>query len=170
VLAPPEASIAATAPPRQRHLGINLSLAPGVDVDLDYGLFHGFIAGSLVMPAATDGGLYGFSTGLGLGIPVAPHNPRLRLDVFAHFNVMHFGSTCFNCGSMASQMTYGFGLGLGLHYTWDNGLTLGFTTPVLGYSVTPGTGGSDSYGGARVANYYLSSAIGMPLGFIGYRF
>jgi hypothetical protein len=172
VLAPAVVAALAAPPPepsRHRHLGISLGIPPGVDIDLDYSLFHGFLAASLVFPLASNGNWYGFSLGLGLGIPVARSLPNFRFDVFAHLNVMVEDSGgCFNCSGGTTQVTIGFGGGIGFHYTWNNGLTLGFTTPILGYSVT--TGKSNSSTGEGAANYYLSSAVTMPLGFIGYRF
>jgi hypothetical protein len=159
-------------PARPRHVGLNLGIPPGIDLDLDYGLFHGFASASLVFPAASAGNWWGVAIGLGLGIPVSTQRPNLKLDLFAHFNVMDEGTTCYMCSG--TQVTYAFGVGIGLHYTWNNGLTLGFTAPILGYSITTNTIGYNGYSTSSnsqgVAYYYLSSAIALPLAFIGYRF
>ena len=75
-------------PERNRYLAVNLSVAPGFDLDLDAGLFHGFANLGIILPLATNGNIVPFSLGLGIGIPVSRSAPRLKLDLFAHVNIV----------------------------------------------------------------------------------
>ena len=45
--------MAPDAPRRQRHVELNLSIAPGFDLDLDAGCFHGFANLGIVLPMGT---------------------------------------------------------------------------------------------------------------------
>ena len=155
--------------PQTRTFAINLSLAPGFAVDLDQGLFHGFANAALIFPIATDGKLFGFSLGAGAGIPVIARYPGFKLDLFGHVNLMSEESYSydefFNPTTPSNEVTFAFGVGVGIHYTMQNGFTVGLTCPILGYSVASR---GNSNGGAD--GYYMSSAVTMPLGFLGYRF
>ncbi len=154
-----EALARARTPGKPRHLALNLGVAPALNIDVDVGLFHGFLNGSLVFPIATQGQWLAFSAGLGIGIPVSPRQPNLKLDIFAMVAPMRLDKDTW----------VGIGVGLGLHYTWNNGLTLGFTVPILGYAVHAG-GSQYTSSGDGAAYFYLAGATGLPLGFIGYRF
>ena len=149
-----------------RKFGLNLGLPPGLMVDVDAGLFRAYFSGSVVFPAALEGKLWGFSSGLGVGIPVLPSEPRLKVDVLAHANVMGIESACSAC-NFPTVHVLGFGVAVGVHTTLDSGFTTGLTVPVIGYSVAPNHKGTPN---AFVGHYYLSSAVSMPLLFIGYRF
>jgi hypothetical protein len=159
-----------TAPPRRRHVALDLGIAPGFDLDVEAGLFHGFANLGVVLPLASNGQIVPVSFGLGIGIPLSRRLPTLKLDVFAHVDVVW--DVQGNNDYSGSGNSVGFGAGLGLHYTWNNGLTLGFTIPILGYSVqfgqTPWPGSTDT--GTAVANYFLLSSEALPLAYIGYRF
>lgn len=162
-------------PRRLRHVAPTLSLAPGFSLDLDHGLFHGFLNVGIVLPLASSGGVVPFSAGLGVGIPVASRHPSFKLDIFgyvapvvdANYYPGCYGSSCTNSGSHTA-VNIAFGVGLGAHHTWNNGLTLGFTVPILGYSVQAGRNGNSV---AEATGYfYLSSVEALPMGYIGYRF
>jgi hypothetical protein len=172
---PPPREPGPVGPAPERHVGLNLSIAPGFTLDVDYGLFHGFANVGIVLPLATDGGMVPFSIGLGVGIPLSPRHPALRLDIFAYMAMFADMTHEHYTGSTPSKytLTYvGFGVGLGLHYTWRNGLTLGCSAPILGWSVRLGARSyDDSFGTSEATAYfYLASSVGLPLGFIGYRF
>ena len=150
----------------RRQIGVSLGLLPGLMIDADIGIFRSYISGSIVFPAALDGKLWGVSTGVGVALPVWPAVPEFRLDVLTHLNLMAVESACEACGYPTAYV-FGFGLAVGIHTTLDTGFTIGMTVPVIGYSVTPNYKGS---GNAAVGHYFLSSAVSMPLGFVGYRF
>jgi hypothetical protein len=159
-------------PPRQRHFAVNLSLAPGFNLDADAGLFHGFANVGFVLLAATKLAIVPFSLGLGVDLPLAHNLPALRLDIFAHMNIIwdiYPENSDFGPPMMGSWM--GFGAGLGLHYTWNNGLTLGFTVPLLGYAFQFGQAAEPfNYDlGSGVLNYFLTSLEALPLFYLGYR-
>lgn len=166
---PNTASPPPSAPPGpERHFAVGLGIVPGIAIDVDYGLFHGFANYDIVFPLASGGNWQPASLGLGAGFKVSPSRPALRLDLFGHLNVMSGSSLSTNNGVVIA-----FGAGLGLHYTWNNGITLGFTVPLVGYSVaiTSSPIYFNNYtASAAVANYYFSSALALPLGFLGYRF
>ena len=158
---------AAEPPRRQRHVGLNLSIAPGFDLDLDAGWFHGFANLGITLPMGTNGGIIPVALGLGAGIPLS-RDRALRLDLFAHLNVIGkvLPSTYLGFGNRVA-----FGAGLGLHYTWRHGLTMGFTLPIMGYAidVTPSSAPDSASNPQGVGSYFLSSFEALPLGFIGYR-
>lgn len=159
-------------PLRKRHMALNLSIAPGVDLDLDAGLFHGFANTGIVLALGTEGAIVPFSLGLGVGIPWSHSLPALKIDVFAHLSVVWdvFGNySDFGPGRGNSA---GFGVGFGIHYTWSNGFTLGITVPLVGYSVILG---DTSLSGRldvteAIGYYFLTSSESLPLGYLGYRF
>jgi hypothetical protein len=161
------------APLRKRYLAVNLSLVPGFDLDLDAGLFHGFSNLGILMLAATNSEIVPLSFGVGISIPVARNLPALMLDVFAHLNIISDVNGDYPQDTGLGMGNWvGFGAGLGLHYTWINGLTMGFTVPILGYSVQFGQipWPVSINIGTGVINYFLTSAEALPLFYIGYRF
>jgi hypothetical protein len=162
LVAPPPAQASSEAlqltsgkPPRERHAGLHLGLAPSIYLDLDYKLFYGFFNASLVLPAATSGDLAGFSLGAGLNFPIT-HGSAWKFEVF----------TYLASAKLAPDWAVGIGVGIGLHYTFRSGFAVGFKAPILGYAF----GQHLSSGSDGVAIYYLASAMGMPLLSLGYRF
>jgi hypothetical protein len=101
------------------------------------------------------------SFGAGVSFPLGR---GWKFDVFAYYapNRVDNGSN----GN--EEWIHAAGVGVGVHYTMENGFTVGFKAPILGYSADVGTVGSTSTG-AGVGNYYLASACGLPLFFLGYR-
>ena len=161
-------------PLRRRHLGISLSIAPGVLLDFDYGLFRAFANVGVVLPLATEGELVPFSVGAGVGIPLSKRRPSLKLDVFGYLATMtDTRASRYYIGSGASTRSsvtdLGFGVGIGLHYTWNNGFPRGATVPIFGYSTRVGDSSQQSIS-QRTAYFYLASATSLPLFFLGYRF
>jgi hypothetical protein len=150
-------AVVAPGPARDRHVGLQLGLAPGLMLDLESGYFYGFLHADAVLPMASSGSLLGFSIGGGVTFPIMSHS-RWKMDVFLHFDPVRLGD----------EVNLGGGVGLGFHYTAANGFTLGFKVPVIGYS-----GSSNSYNnsaGAGVAMYYLGAVMGLPVISLGYRF
>lgn len=175
----PEQTLTPLFPPKQRHFGISLSIVPGVVFDLDVGLFRAFANLGIVLPLATSGELLPVSFGAGVGIPLSKSRPSLKLDVMGYVAMMidakdrsytYAGSTY----SLSSEVTnLSAGLGIGLHHTWQNGLTLGGTVPILGYAAYLSSSSSSSRNpsiGERTALYFLASATALPLFYLGYRF
>ena len=60
----------------------------------------------------------------------------------------------------------GFGVGIGMHCFFESGFTIGFKSPLIGYSVLLGSSGLL----AGLTRYYLSAALGLPLLSLGYGF
>jgi hypothetical protein len=143
-------------PPKPRHFALGLGIPPALSFDLDYRLFYAFGNLSLVFPAATGGGWVPFSLGFGLNFALA-RNSAWKMEVFAQVTPMYFENNWWT----------GVGVGIGFHYTWRSGFTLGFKLPVLGYSFT---NKSYTQAGDSVAIYYLSYAMATPVAFVGYRF
>ncbi|HZS37432.1 MAG TPA: hypothetical protein VFF06_11435 [Polyangia bacterium] len=155
----PNLTLTAPAPERERHFGLNFGFSPSVDLDVDAGMFHGFLNANLVLPMASDGQLLAFGIGGGVSFHVRPRS-HWRLDVFAAVTPVRW--------SNGSDWAVGMGVGLGAHYTMNNGFTIGFKTPVLGYSV--GSQGLTGSSGSATAMYYLTGVMGLPVVSIGYRF
>jgi hypothetical protein len=140
---------------RRRAFALNLGLTPSIDLDLEYGLFYGFLNANLVFPMASGGTWLGFSAGLGINFPLGAS--QWRMEIFAHVTPMVFNN----------EIDTALGVGIGFHYTFRSGFTLGFKSPILGYSIR-----SAGYGftGDGVPYYYFASSIGLPLVSLGYRF
>jgi len=163
----PTSAPVTSAPEKQRVIGLSFSLLGTVAVDADYKLFHGFASTSLLLPIVTASGnntWFAAAAGAGVSIPMGSTS-RWKLDVLGE--VLPLRTT--------SYYTYlAFGVGAGFHYTATSGFTIGFTTPVLGFSTRLG---SSPYGyeasfryNDSVGYYYLAAVAGMPLVTMGYRF
>ena len=137
-----------------RHFGLQLGLAPALTLDLEAGHFYGFLSADLVLPMATTQ-LLGFSAGAGATFALSPRS-HWNIDIFAHLDIARVG-----------EYAIGGGVGLGFHYTANNGFTLGFKIPILGYS---STGSSTSGSADSVAFYYLGAVMSLPVVSLGYRF
>lgn len=157
-------------PRRPRYLGASISLLPGFTLDLDVRRFRAFANVGILLPSATNGGFIPLSIGLGAGLPLWRGMPGLKLDLFAHMNWV---------GDLHGDSDFGFhggnwlafGVGIGLHRTWDNGLTMGFALPVLGYSfvIGPSPFPRNTSVPTNFGYYYATSAEALPLFYIGYR-
>jgi hypothetical protein len=150
----------------RRKFGLELGMLPGVMADVDVGLFRAYVSTSFFFPAVTSGNIWGISTGAGVGIPILPSSPALKIDVLAHMNVMGVGSSCSTCGYPTAH-TFAVGAAVGVHSTLDSGFTLGVMIPVIGYSATPNYHGTTN---TAVGYYFISSAVTMAIGYMGYRF
>jgi hypothetical protein len=159
-LAPPLTMAPGPPPPpeRERHFALALGLPPAVAIDVDYKLFYGFFNISLVFPAATGGRWVSLGTGLGVNFRLSQRS-RWKMEVFGAITPLRFSEN--------EPWVVGIGLGLGFHYTTLSGFTVGFKVPVIGYGVQVGRG---NRGGENAGYYYLSSATGLPLASLGYRF
>ena len=150
----------------RRKFGLELGMLPGLMADVDVGLFRAYVSSSFFFPAVTSGNIWGFSTGAGVGIPILASAPALKIDVLAHMNLMGVGSSCSSCGYPTAH-TFAMGLAVGVHSTLASGFTLGVMIPVIGYSSTPGYHGASN---TPVGYYFISSAVSMAIGYMGYRF
>ena len=150
----------------RRKFGLELGMLPGVMADVDVGLFRAYVSSSFFFPAVTSGNIWGFSTGAGIGVPILKSAPALKIDVLGHMNVMGVGSACSACGYPTAH-TFAMGVAVGVHSTLDSGFTLGLMIPVIGYSATPGYHGATN---TAVGYYFISSAVSMAIGYMGYRF
>lgn len=175
----PEQTLTPLFPPKQRHFGISLSIVPGLALDLDVGMFRAFANLGIVLPLATSGEFLPISFGAGVGIPLSKSRPSLKLDVMGYMTILvdakdhsySYGGSTYKLDPVVNNVSAG--VGLGLHYTWQNGLTLGGMVPILGYAAYLNDFvGSDSTAsiGERSALFYLASATALPLFYLGYRF
>jgi hypothetical protein len=163
IVAPPPVAtaVAVEPPPRERHFALGLGIAPAFELDVDAGLFYGFANVSLVLPMASDGNLFAMAVGGGVSFHVS-RTSNWRFDVFAALTPV----------KLDSEWDLGIGIGIGMHYTFRSGFTLGFKAPILGYAprVDGGASQSSRSSGESVAVYYLSGAMGLPILSLGYRF
>ncbi len=180
--APPPADAEPVMPlstTRKRHFGMALSIVPGLALDLDVGMFRAFANLGIVLPLATSGEFLPISMGAGVGIPLSKSRPTLKLDVMGYVTILvdakdhsySYGGSNYKLDPVVNNVSAG--VGLGLHYTWQNGLTLGGMVPILGYAAYlndfVGTDSTASIG-QRSALFYLASAASLPLFYLGYRF
>ena len=108
--------------------------------------------------------------GIGTGIPLPGKGSAFKLDLFVHANfVMDIDG---NYRGLGHGNRLGLGIGFGVHHTFQNGLTLGFTAPLIGYSVAmgkhPAEWTRDTFESFQL--YYMTSGEAMPLFFIAHRF
>ena len=150
----------------RRSFGVELGMLPGVMADVDVGLFRAYVSSSFFFPAVTAGNIWGFSTGAGASVPIMPSTPALKIDILGHMNVMGVGSSCSACGYPTAH-TFAMGVAVGVHTTTDSGFTIGLMIPVIGYSATPNYHGTTN---TAVGYYFISSAVSMAIGWMGYRF
>jgi hypothetical protein len=160
---------------RVRHFGMALSIVPGLALDLDVGLFRAFANLGIVLPLATNGEILPVSMGVGVGIPLSKRRPTLKLDVLGYVAMMidakdrsySYGGSTYKLDPEIVNISAG--IGVGLHHTWQNGLTLGGMVPILGYAARL-TGSPTASIGERTAYFFLASATALPLFYLGYRF
>jgi len=150
----------------RRTFGLELGMLPSVMADVDVGLFRAYVSSTFFFPAVTSGNIWGFSTGAGVGIPIMKSSPALKVDVLGHMNVLGVGSACSSCGYPTAH-TFAMGVAVGVHSTLDSGFTIGVMIPVIGYSATPNYHGTTN---TAVGYYFISSAVSMAIGYMGYRF
>lgn len=164
---------------KKRYVGTSLSIVPGLALDLDVGLFRAFANLGIVLPLATSGEFLPVSFGAGVGIPLSKNRPTLKLDIMGYMTILvdakdhsySYGGSTYKLDPVVNNVSAG--VGLGLHYTWNNGLTLGGMVPILGYAAYlnnfVGTDSTASIG-ERSALFYLASVASLPLFYLGYRF
>ena len=149
----------------RRLWGVHFGLPGTLSVDVDYGRLHAFVSPNVLLPILTASGesaWYAAAIGAGVSLPVSS---RWRFDAFAVTMPLHY----------TSFYTYlAAGLGLGFHHTAANGLSWGFTLPVLGLAKRLG---HSPYGydapfrtGDSLGYFYLAGITTLPLVTIGYRF
>lgn len=164
---------------KKRYVGTSLSIVPGLALDLDVGLFRAFANLGIVLPLATSGEFLPVSFGAGVGIPLSKNRPTLKLDIMGYMTILvdakdhsySYGGSTYKLDPVVNNVSAG--VGLGLHYTWQNGLTLGGMVPILGYAAYLNDfAGTDSTAsiGERSALFYLASVASLPLFYLGYRF
>lgn len=171
----PEQAAAPQVPTKPRHVGIAMSVVPGVALDFDYGMFRAFANVGILLPLATSGEAVPLSFGIGAGIPLSKRYPSFKLDVMGYAAMLinaknysySYASSSYNRSPEVSIA--GVGLGVGLHYTWNNGFTLGGMVPILGAAVHLAGAQSPDIA-ERTAMHFLASAASMPLFYLGYRF
>jgi hypothetical protein len=162
---PPTAAVTtpAPAPARERYVSLQFSGAPGLMLDVDYRLFYAFANFPFVYPAATGGGLLTMSFGLGLNFPVA-RGSRWKMEVYGFVAPLRFSIDNEEDYPNENPWSVGIGIGIGLHYTFPSGFSIGLKSPVIGYAT-----GSAAVGSGFAA-FYLAGAMGLPLLSMGYRF
>jgi hypothetical protein len=167
---PAPAPAAALEPPEQpRYVGVHIGLAPGIAVDVEYGLFYGFAATAPLFPLVTSGQFFGFILGGGISPKVSRH---WHFDLFGTVSPIWWtGLASYN----EQSMLIGLGIGAGLHYTSPNGWSFGFKVPLLGAAIAarycPGFSYYCNYSlGTATGVYYMSNLISLPIVSFGYRF
>ena len=147
----------------RRHFGVQFGVSPSLMFDYDLALLYVFADINIVFPLTTLGNTrpwFAGSVGAGMSFKVTTTS-RWKLDIFASLNPVRIDS----------DMYIGFGVGVGMHYTFPSGFTFGFKVPALGYALRENTFG-DSFNKASdgVGYFYLTGAMGLPLLSFGYRF
>ena len=155
---------------KRRHVAFDHSIVQGFQLDVDAGLFHGFANLGIALALVSEGRVVPASLGLGVGLPVS-RDRALKLDLFAHVNIIGDVETsppAYSSEKLRNRI--GVGVGVGLHYTWYNGVNLGFTLPIFGYAFefrSSSTSGVNNAAG--IAYYFLTSAEALPFFYVGYR-
>jgi hypothetical protein len=154
------------APARPRFVGVFTSaptLATGLDLDA-----HGFYgsASMALAPLAFSRKLWMFGLDAGWSRHFASDS-RWSFDLFVMATPGIFPDSCDDCRD-TTQYFLAAGLGAGVHATFDNGFSLSFKMPLLGYAYSS----SDSWGNRpseMFGLFYLLSAASQPFAAFGYR-
>jgi hypothetical protein len=150
---------------RRRLWGVHFGLVGTLVGDVDYGILHAFVSPNVLLPVLTESGetaWYAGALGAGVGLPLSG---RWKFDAFAAVMPLHY----------TSFYTYlAVGLGFGVHHTAANGLSVGFTLPLIGFAQRFG---HSPYGydapyqrNDSLGYFYLAGLTSLPLVTIGYRF
>ena len=139
-------------------------LATGLD--LDVGGFYGYASMAVAAPFVFRNRMWAVGVGAGWSTPLAPDS-HWSFDLFAMATPGLFPNSCADC-SNTTQYFLSAGVGAGVHATFDNGLTIAFRLPLLGYSYWSGPQ-ADNAPSDMVAFFYMLSAMEHPLIAIGYR-
>lgn len=150
---------------RRRMWGVHFGLVGTLVGDVDYGVLHAFVSPNVLLPLLTESGesaWYSGAVGAGVALPLAG---RWKFDAFAAVMPLHY----------TSFYTYlATGLGFGVHHTAANGLSVGFTLPLIGFAARFG---HSPYGydapyqrNDSLGYFYLAGLTSLPLVTIGYRF
>lgn len=148
-----------------RHVGLHLGITPSLMLDVQWRQLYAFVNGAILWPALFQSGVM-FSGGLGATFRLAPATGW-------HFDVFAFETTLIYARPWRTPVDegvarLGVGLGIGFHYTANNGLTLGFKAPLFAVGIDVDRRGKAlGWEGSLV---YLDLAMYMPLVDIGYRF
>ncbi|MBI5545506.1 MAG: hypothetical protein HY901_16600 [Deltaproteobacteria bacterium] len=157
--------------PVDRHFGLQFGLGPGILMaDLDYGLFYGFLSGSLALPMyslGTDSPVGGVTLAPGLSFKISDDR-NWHFDLFASASLGFYGDTeYYGYSSHVVTHTVGsVGVGMGFHYTSQSGFSMGFKVPIIGLAFGDRVNSRESAGGY----YYLNALVSFPVATFGYRF
>ena len=139
---------------------MQLGILPGVDLDVQYDLFYGFAAVSVLLPAVSKGSWVPLAFGAGVNLP---RDSQWKLEIYALYAP--------SCVEPSGKWWYhAYGLGLGVHYTRPNGLTLGFKIPLVGLAERSGSWSGSYSTSDKARQFYIDAAVSLPLFSIGYRF
>jgi hypothetical protein len=151
-----------------RALGIHAGLPGVLAFDGAFKPVYFLFSVGIGVPAATRF-QYGSYT-IGLGTTFRLKRSRWSFDIFAHGTPSYIPDpryyTYLGTNSRQPLFIFAAGVGLGFHYTFANGLDIGFKLPIAGAA-----GSSRPLKATQhIAYYYLNSAISFPLFSLGYRF
>jgi hypothetical protein len=139
------------------HVGANIGL---FEIDGQHGHFYAFGAGNLGVPILTDGRV-GFGM-IGAGYTFALSSPG---ESMWYMDVLALGTA----GRVDPSVTIGGGIGIGFRYLHRSGFTFSAKVPLFG--ATGQVSGNYGYSGAAaLGNFYLASAVSLPVVSLGYRF
>ena len=151
-----ERSAELEVPGKERHFGIHIGLSPALTIDYEHSYFYGFGSFNLVWPLLSVGeSRLSVAMAFGAGVTFRA-STRWKFDVFLAVTPNRF---------FQSRWDIGVGAGIGMHYTFPSGMSLGFKVPVIGYSFA-----TRSTSDSRFGIYYLSTGLGYPFFTLGYRF
>jgi hypothetical protein len=159
------ADVAPPMPERHRLWGLHFGLAGTLVGDVDYKMWHAFVSPNVLLPLLTDSGESAWFAGAVGGGVSLPISGRWKFDGFVAVMPLHY----------TSFYTYlATGLGFGFHHTAANGLSVGFSLPLIGFAARLG---HSPYGydapfqrNDSLGYFYLAGLTALPLVTIGYRF
>lgn len=156
--APANASAVPLEPEVERNVGLSFNVAPGVSADVETGRFYGFASWdilALIVGADKNVVLSG-ALGAGLTLQAFPGS-RWRFDLFGMVSPL----------VIPKEGSYvGIGAGIGLHYTFSSGFTVGAKIPAFGLAWS----NKDYKLGESFALFYGTGMAGLPVLSVGYRF
>ena len=150
---------------KEATFGTYIGLGPAiVGIDFRFGRVYGYASGSLLLPMLFDHLKINLAFGIGPSFKFFSDNWTFDVFATAQADMEGINKLDFNIA---------VGAGFGWKYIHPQGFTLGFKLPFLGYTipVLSSVGFWGLVGNAeRVAYYYLSFLMSVPVVSIGYTF
>lgn len=145
-------------------LGVNVGLFA---LDVSASGFYGFAAGNVGIPLLTNGSFGAFAIGAGITRIFASSDSVVWTGELFALAQPGWGAT----GVFDRSAFFGAGVGMGMRFVFKSRLVLGLKAPLMGGAFSSSLLQSPGASSANVVgNFYLASAVALPIVSLGFRF